>query len=180
VGCLTGLEPVTSGYLNWRSPDRLGKQNYEDLLIDDLPTHLARYFRIRPGPWAIGGLSMGGYGAMRLGLKYPERFASIWAHSSAFHIGQLVDQQFIPNVAGADVYTLATDLAKCATTPPLIGFDCGVGDELLEHNRAFHNHLESIGMAHHYAEHPGAHNWDYWDNHVHEALHQHAHVLGIA
>jgi putative tributyrin esterase len=88
----------------------------------------------------------------------------------------LVDQQFIPNVADADVYTLATGLAKCAT-PPLISFDCGVGDELLEHNRAFHTHLETIGRAHHYAEHPGGHNWD---THVQEALRQHAHVLGIA
>jgi putative tributyrin esterase len=169
----------TSGYLNWRSPDRLGKQNYEDLLIDDLPTHLARHFQIRPGPWAIGGLSMGGYGAMRLGLKYPDRFASIWAHSSAFHIGQLVDEQFIPNTADADVYTLATGLAK-STTHPLISFDCGVDDELIEHNRAFHTHLEAIGLAHHYAEHPGAHTWDYWDTHVQEALRQHAQALGVA
>jgi putative tributyrin esterase len=169
----------TSGYLNWQSHDRLGKQNYEDLLIQDLPAHLARHFQVRPGPWAIGGLSMGGYGAMRLGLKYPERFASIWAHSSAFHIGQLIDPVAIVDAADADVDILANRVVQLATRPA-IAFDCGVDDELLGYNRAFHAHLNQIGLAHHYAEHPGAHTWDYWDDHVRESLRQHARVLGIA
>ncbi|MEA2525633.1 MAG: putative tributyrin esterase [Thermomicrobiales bacterium] len=169
----------TSGYLNWRSHDRLGKQNYEDLLIDDLPAHLTRHFQVRPGSWAIGGLSMGGYGAMRLGLKYPDRFASIWAHSSAFHIGQLVEPSFVADTEDADVYVHADRVARMPTRPA-IAFDCGADDELIGHNRAFHAHLEALGLAHHYAEHPGGHTWDYWDTHVQEALRQHAQILGLA
>jgi S-formylglutathione hydrolase FrmB len=168
----------TSGYLNWRSHERLGKQLYEDFLIDDLPAHLTRHFQVRPGPWAIGGLSMGGYGAMRLGLKYPDRFASIWAHSSAFHIGKMVEAAAIVDAADADVDLHAGRVAKAGTAPE-VSFDCGVDDELLEYNRAFHAHLEAVGLAHHYAEHPGAHTWDYWDVHVQTALRQHARVLGI-
>ncbi|HWI66503.1 MAG TPA: alpha/beta hydrolase-fold protein, partial [Symbiobacteriaceae bacterium] len=57
---------------------------YEDFLIKDLYDHVNATFQVRPGPWAIGGLSMGGYGALRLGAKYPERFASVWAHSGAY------------------------------------------------------------------------------------------------
>jgi putative tributyrin esterase len=169
----------TSGYLNWRSGERLWRQHYEDFLIEDLPAHLGRHLQVRSGPWAIGGLSMGGYGAMRLGLKYPERFASIWAHSSAFHIGNLVDPAAVEDAADADVYPHANRVAQ-GTTRPAIAFDCGVDDELIGYNREFHAHLDKIGLAHHYAEHPGAHTWDYWDEHVREALTQHARVLGIA
>jgi len=169
----------TSGYLNWRAPERLGQQNYEDLLMRDIPAHLARHFNVRPGSWAIGGLSMGGYGAMRLGLKYPDRFASIWAHSSAFHIGQMATGDWFADPADADISTHARALANAATRP-VISFDCGLDDELLQYNRGFHRELDELGIAHHYAEHPGGHTWEYWDAHVQVALAQHARVLGIA
>ena len=61
---------------------------------------------------------------------------------------------------------------------PRLSFDCGTEDFLLEENRAFHTFLESIDLPHHYAEHPGAHTWEYWDAHVVTALAQHAEVLG--
>src|SRR5438874_12910260 len=48
---------------------------WERLVVDDLAAHVARTFRVREGKAAIGGLSMGGYGAIRLGLKYPDRYA---------------------------------------------------------------------------------------------------------
>jgi putative tributyrin esterase len=63
---------------------------------------------------------------------------------------------------------------------PVLSFDCGVDDELIEENRTFHAQLEEMGLAHHYAEHPGGHDWDYWDLHVQEALAQHAEVLGVS
>jgi S-formylglutathione hydrolase FrmB len=62
---------------------------------------------------------------------------------------------------------------------PVIAFDCGVDDQLIEENRAFHRHLEAIGPSHTYHEHTGGHTWDYWDLHVAEALEQHARVLGL-
>src|SRR3954466_1326967 len=55
---------------------------WERLVVDDVPANVARTFRVRPGRAAIGGLSMGGYGAIRLGLLHPDRYASIFAHSS--------------------------------------------------------------------------------------------------
>ncbi|MGB3305339.1 MAG: alpha/beta hydrolase family protein [Thermomicrobiales bacterium] len=169
----------TSGYVNWPSPERLGKQNYEDLLMEDIPAHVNRHFNARPGPWAIGGLSMGGYGSMRLALKYPERFASVWAHSSAFHIGNMMDDQFVLDRDDLDVFKLASKLAE-APGALEISFDCGVDDEnLIDHNRELHAHMDRIGLKHHYAEHPGAHTWDYWDDHVREALVQHARVFGV-
>jgi putative tributyrin esterase len=170
----------TSGYLNWETSDRLHKNRYEDLIVNDITAHLKRNFRVTEDKWAIGALSMGGYGSMRLGLKYADRFASIWSHSSAFHINNLVKPALVDpeSTATSNVFALADEIVR-QPTPPVISFDCGTDDELIQHNRAFHAHLDTIGLAHTYKEHPGGHTWDYWDDHVREALAQHVQVLGI-
>ena len=171
----------TSAYLNWKTSDRLNQHRYEDLLIRDIPNHVRHHFQAKEGPWAIGGLSMGGYGAMRLGLKYPERFCSIYAHSSAFRIVEAmndVDPALISDVEDASVYHHADALAK-REKRPVIAFDCGLDDRLLEHNRRFHEHLQGLNIEHCYAEYDGGHEWDFWDEHVHEALAQHAEVFGL-
>ena len=168
----------TSRYLNLPFHERFGLQRYEDLMIRDIPAEVKRMFQVQDGPWAIGGLSMGGYGALRIGMKHPDRFASIWAHSAGL---STLDQAFLSlldDPADASIYTHADRLAA-AGPAPTITFDCGVDDFLIEPNRALHTHLEKIGLAHSYFENPGAHTWDYWDNHVREALIQHAEVLGI-
>jgi S-formylglutathione hydrolase FrmB len=172
---------ASSGYLNWKAAGRLYRQRYEDMIMTDIAAHVKRHFNVSDGPWAIGGLSMGGYGAMRLGLKFPERFASIWAHSSAFHIHDVVpgDLLDVGGVEDADVFRHAGRLKASGATAPVISFDCGVDDELIGHNRDLHAHLDRLGLEHHYAEHPGAHTWDYWDLHVRDALEQHAQVLGV-
>lgn len=151
----------TSGYLNWKRSDRLHKHRYEDLLISDLPAHLRRHFRVADGPWAIGGLSMGGYGAVRLAMKYPDRFCSIHAHSSAFHFEELVDPALVEDAEDASVYRHAEVLAK-RPEQPVISFDCGIDDRLLEQNRRFHENLQALNIEHRYAEFPGGHEWEYW------------------
>lgn len=166
----------TSGYLNWKESGRLARGHYEDMIVVDIVDHVRRHFNVTPGPWAIGGLSMGGYGAMRLGLMHPELFASIWAHSSAFHIGETVDPGMVADYPGASVYRRAEEAAARGTSQ-VITFDCGVDDDLLDHNRKLHALMDELGLAHRYDEHPGAHTWDYWDEHVPKALAQHARVL---
>ena len=169
----------TSAYLNWKDAGRLGRQNYEDLIVTDIANHVRRHLNVTQGPWAIGGLSMGGWGALWLGLKHADRFASIWAHSSKldWQASQL-QLSMLANPEDVDIVSLATQVAT-RDRKPVIAFDCGVDDELIEENRAFHRHLESVGLDHHYAEHPGGHTWDYWDDHVREALVQHARALRI-
>lgn len=158
-------------------------ERYEDFVTGDLTRHVAATFRVRPGRAAIGGLSMGGGGSVRLGLKHPGLFASIWAHSSALPDAAQMRDRGIPDaqIAVDDVYAVAENLLRTLPRPslPRLSFDCGSEDFLLNQNRAFHAHLEGIGFPHRYSEHPGAHTWEYWDLHVREALRQHAEVLGI-
>ncbi|HEV2073116.1 MAG TPA: alpha/beta hydrolase family protein [Thermomicrobiales bacterium] len=169
----------TSAYLNWKAAGRLGRQNYEDLIIIDISDHVRRHLHVTDGPWAIGGFSMGGWGAMWLGLKYPDRFASIWSHSSKFNWRDSdLDFSMLAQPEDVDLPAYAERISMLEQKP-IISFDCGVDDQLIEENRDFHNHLEKIGLEHHYSEHPGGHTWVYWDDHVREALAQHARVLGL-
>ncbi|HXU70744.1 MAG TPA: alpha/beta hydrolase family protein [Polyangia bacterium] len=140
---------------------------WERMVVDDLPAHVARTFRVREGRAAIGGLSMGGFGAIRLGLKYPEKYVSIYAHSS-----KLVETGDDHDAA---VIAAQVDRKKM----PALAFDCGVDDYLIEHSRKFAATLKSLGVPHEYREHPGAHTWDYWEEHLPDALAHHKQVLGL-
>jgi putative tributyrin esterase len=156
---------------------------YEDLLVTDLWEHVNAVYATRPGaPWAIGGLSMGGYGALRLGLKYPEKYCSVFAHSSVIPPAAILRErqpELSPEqVSDMDCYRWAAEIDPARA--PRLGFDCGTEDSLLDQNRSFHDYLTAVGLPHSYAEHPGGHTWDYWDQHVQTALRQHAEVLGIA
>ncbi len=168
----------TGAYLDWIGHERIGKRNYESLIATDITNHVVRNFNVTDGPWAIGGLSMGGYGSMRLGLKYADRYKSIWSHSSKFEWEGITESRMFADPEDTDVRFHARNVAAMADKP-VITFDCGTEDQLLEENRRFHAYLDEIGLEHTYNEHPGGHEWDYWDTHVQAALAQHARVLGI-
>src|SRR3954471_20378468 len=61
-------------------------ERFEDFLVEDLMGWVEHAFPVRPGRESrvVGGLSMGGYGSMLLGLKHPDLFCSVGSHSSAF------------------------------------------------------------------------------------------------
>jgi len=164
---------------------------YESHIMDDVIGFVERFFPVvrERGGRVIGGLSMGGYGSMKLALKHPDVFCSVVSHSSAFSVVRRVsgdhprraemvrlfgeDPEGGPN----DIYHLAESLAP--DERPAVRFDCGSEDGLIEENRAFHAFLDELGFEHEYAEHPGSHNWAFWDEHVQEALAFHRRVLGI-
>jgi S-formylglutathione hydrolase FrmB len=168
-------------------------RRYEDMIVQDLWEHVNRTYPVRPDtPWAIGGLSMGGYGALRLGLKYPEQFASIFAHSSfipgptefAEWAAAAADNSWLQQVvrlnAAGDLDCQHWAGQAAQGTLPRLSFDCGTADQLLDQNRRFQDYLTAQAIPHSYAEHPGGHTWQYWDRHVRAALRQHAAVFGVA
>lgn len=160
--------------------NRSAHERYEDFILDDLLPACAEFFPVRQGRWAIGGYSMGGQGALSLGLKHPDRFASIYAHSSAIP-DRAILSEWMPDLTSAqlDEADLFAHATNCVARPdrPSIGLDCGTEDAILDHSRLFHAHLDRIGYDHHYAENPGGHTWDYWDIHLPHALQHHLAVL---
>jgi len=171
--------------------DGVDGPNYESYIIKDLIGFIDRTFptRAERAGRVIGGLSMGGYGALKLALKFPAVFVAANGHSGAYDVAASdAPPQETPEwrrIFGAhpaggndDVYALADRLAPA--TAPALRIDCGVDDFLLDSNRRLHAHLAARGIAHEYVEFPGAHTWEYWDAHVPEALAFHARHLGIA
>jgi enterochelin esterase-like enzyme len=122
----------------------------------------------------IAGLSMGGFGALRLAGKYPQRFLAAAGHSSVTEAAQM-DVLMAENRAGwasAPVDNSVLAALQGAHGPlPALRFDCGRGDALLlEANRQLHAELQAAGIAHEYAEHDGGHDWTYWSKHLADTL----------
>jgi S-formylglutathione hydrolase FrmB len=169
------------------SCDAVNGPAYQSAFVKDLVPFIDRTFHVRAekAGRCIGGLSMGGYGAIKLALQYPELFVSAHGHSGTYDFGhgfrdeereaQLILGDYVQGGGPNDCYKLA---AACKN-PPALRIDCGVDDFILEHSRQFHAHLEKLGIPHEYAEFPLGHGWAYWDLHIQEALDFHARHLGM-
>lgn len=124
---------------------------------------------------AIAGLSMGGYGALRLGAKYPDRFCAISAHSAITDIAEmgLFTEEPVSEYAAAgspdDLSPLRLLLHNRDRLPP-VRFDCGTDDPLLKGNRRLHAELEQAAIPHLYQEFHGGHTWSYWQEHLADTL----------
>lgn len=164
-----GLWGDGSGYLPHREAD------YAKWIVEEVP---AIAEMVAPAtvsaPRFIAGLSMGGYGALRLGAVYAEKYAGISGHSSITDYQQMRDFIEEPlsafDLTGGEPPTvLEAMVAKRGQLPP-IRFDCGTEDSLIEINRTLHRQLDENGIAHHYEEFQGAHTWEYWNEHLVDTL----------
>jgi S-formylglutathione hydrolase FrmB len=164
-----GLWGDGSGYVPHAHAD------YERWIADDLPACLRELFpSLDPEQFFLAGLSMGGFGALRLGLKYADRVAGISAHSSVTNVTNL--SRFIPYPpsaflqAGEEDVDLLHWAKKNREHLPPIRFDCGTEDSLLEDNRTLDRALTALHIPHEYQEFPGGHDWPYWTEHVRHTL----------
>lgn len=162
---------------------------FETLITRDLICFVDRTFHTVPTREGrvVAGLSMGGYGALKLALKHPDLFCAAVSHSGAVEIASHVSSEnpealsiFGASAAGGteDVFALAKN--SDPDTRPAVRFDCGTDDFLIEHNRRLHTHLDDIAYPHEYVEHPGAHDWRYWDDHIQETIVFFANELGLS
>lgn len=165
-----GLRGDGSGYL--RHPDT----DCEKWIVDDVPGCVTEVVpQLGAGsPIFIAGLSMGGYGSLRLGAKYPRRFRGISAHSAVTTTDRLA--QIIGELpAGGDAEG-AMDLEilhwvrENRTILPALRLDCGADDPLIEDNRRLHGDLTRLDVPHVFAEFEGEHSWTYWREHLAETL----------
>jgi S-formylglutathione hydrolase FrmB len=185
-------EADTSFYVNSKD----GRVHYEDFFIRDFIPQMEKKFRLtgtRAGR-AIGGVSMGGYGALRFAFKYPQMFVSVAAHMPALleqlpngaanagfnaffgsAFGRPVDEAFWKantpfvyarsrNLNGLKIY------ADCGSSDDY-GFDAGTRqlDKLLTQRR----------VPHTIAIYPGQHDWQFVAQHLQTALQFQARALGL-
>lgn len=129
----------------------------------------------------VAGLSMGGYGALKLGLSFPERYAAAASLSGAVDVNRLATEGFggdISNVfsdpeavkgSSADLFALAERAADRQDIPMLYQY-CGTEDFLYDDNVRFRDHLRKLQINSTYVEEPGTHEWGCWDRQIERVL----------
>ena len=173
-----GLRGDAAGYL--RHGDGV---DFEQWIVREVPLAVREAVpSLAPDvPRFVAGLSMGGFGALRIGARYASEFRGIAAHSAITHVSQM--RQFVEEDPAAfghpasDAAALDAIVAAGDALPPL-RFDCGRDDQLIEENRELHRALHARGIPHAYEEHPGGHEWPYWETHIEDTLRFFARCLG--
>jgi S-formylglutathione hydrolase FrmB len=136
----------------------------------------------------LAGLSMGGYGAFKLALTHPQRYAAAASLSGALDIRAVVNPRSDRNnkiwleemctvfgdlgkVPGSkhDLITLAKKVAKGPIKPRLYQC-CGTEDMLHTDNIRFRDAIRKFPLDLTYEEGPGEHNWAYWDKMIQSVL----------
>jgi putative tributyrin esterase len=137
----------------------------------------------------VAGLSMGGYGAFKLALTHPDRYAAAASLSGAVDIREVVrekrndplnkawlvgmrnvfgDLKKVPN-SQHDLFTLAKKVAKGKVKPRLFQC-CGTEDFLYPDNVRFRDAVHKLPLDLTYEEGPGEHNWTFWDQMIQDVL----------
>lgn len=147
----------------------------EQWIVEEVPAAVEEIVSSveQDSPLFIGGLSMGGFGALRLGAKYADRFKAISAHSSITHLRELlpfVEEPLEEQSTVPDEHSVLDMMKRSADKLLPLRFDCGLQDGLLAFNRRLHQGLLEADIRHTYEELPGDHNWDYWAVHVESTL----------
>jgi putative tributyrin esterase len=164
-----GLWGDGSGYFRHREAD------FEGWIVEEVPAAAREAAQevTEQSALFINGLSMGGFGALRLAAKFSDRFRGAGGHSSITRFDQF--KLFVEEpleafgCAREDQSVLETMLRNRERLPPL-RFDCGSEDLLIEHNRELSRELKKAGIPHTYEEFSGGHSWPYWETHLADML----------
>lgn len=159
---------------------------YESFLIKEFIPHIDSLYRTIPSSQTrtLMGLSMGGFGAMIMGIKHPDIFSSIISMSGALRdsatfvvlpqekYNRLFAKVYGPQLKAQDRITehwklncpfYLIDSVNAASLRMMNWYiDCASGDSLYPVNEVFHEYLMNNQIPHEFHTRPGEHNWKYW------------------
>ena len=169
---------------SWYTDTAYGK-NYFTYVTEELPQKMSEFFAsyssAREDNLVIG-LSMGGYGALKCALTYPEKYCFCGSLSGSLDVTRknraynLEEWRSIFGFGIKDASVLegsAHDLfalAKSGADFPKIFLWCGTEDSLIDINHKFSMHLDNLKIAHTFTFSEGDHSWKWWDMHLKNAL----------
>lgn len=166
--------------------DMASGYNYWSFISEELPAIVADLFPVstkREDTFAAG-LSMGGYGALKLALRRPDRFAAAVSLSAvadihrwySFHMAGSPEAKWVfgeeedIDKNGNNLLLLADSAVK-SPAPPRIMQICGTEDFLYEDNQTLRKHLQNLNFPEYkYCEGPGVHCWEFWDQWIQTGL----------
>lgn len=173
---------------SWYTDTAYGAK-YFTFIAEELPEVCRSYFRgmsDKREDNIVAGLSMGGYGALKIALTYPERYGYVASLSGALDItrkGRVCDLEAWRGIFGFDLkdpaelentrhdlFYLTRENEKNARPFPKTYLWCGTEDSLITVNRLYRDLLNELAIPHLYEESTGTHNWKYWDEKIINAL----------
>lgn len=177
-----------SFYLNGKGTGRA----YETFVGVELPDYCTKTFGFsdKPEDNFIGGLSMGGFGAIHTALKYPERFGKMFGLSSAMiqydiagmkpgEKNEIADYDYYLQVFGNLEHLdtsennpdyLIREKKKRGEKIQPVFMACGTEDFILKNNRVFRDFLNSQNVDLTYYESEGIHDWKFWNQYLEPAI----------
>jgi S-formylglutathione hydrolase FrmB len=167
---------LNGGQHSWYHDRRSGR--WASMILDDAIPDAIRRFHARPGRIAIGGISMGGYGALHLAALRPQEFCAVGGHSAALYESYKASAPVAfdnaADFARNDVFKAARK-GRFHRMP--VWIDGGSEDAFHNADAAFVSVLRARGVGVNYRVWPGAHTASYWRAHMGEYLRFYASAL---
>lgn len=154
---------------------------YFTYISEELPTIVSNLFHISndPNKTYMAGLSMGGYGALKCGLRHPEKYKAVASFSGAVDIRKGIESSHWAltqkETIGAfgnrlnpndDIRQLVSKAAKENIQLPFIYLTCGLNDSLYEMNQDLRKQMDFLHIPYIYEEWAGGHEWPFWDKSI--------------
>ncbi len=162
--------------------DMASGPRYWTFISEELPQIVRSFFPVsdRREESFVAGLSMGGYGAFKMALRNPGRFAAAGSFSGALTLDWMRSKKdrkletssiFGKNLKPCDdLLRISQGLARSGKPRPRLYLSCGTEDFLHQENLKMKSHLEKLGYKLTYSERPGMHEWGFWDVEIQKFL----------
>lgn len=165
------------GFSSWYIDSPLDSTVLFDTYISkEVPAYIDAHYNTvnsRKGR-AITGLSMGGHGGLYLGFKHADQFGACGSMSGGVDMRPFpknwdISKRIGDSASYADNwknYSVTTIIEQKPKDSLAIIIDCGTEDFFYKVNKALHQKMLDLKIAHDYIERPGQHDWPYWANAV--------------
>ncbi|WP_310601672.1 alpha/beta hydrolase [Anaerosporobacter sp.] len=186
--CVVLPSGENSFYLDGEATGR----KYGTFIGEELPLFVQRILRVSSDRQDnfIGGLSMGGFGAIHTALQFPNRFGKLFAFSSALIVSEVMKmEEGGGNAVANEAYfrlmfgkeellehgdsnpeELVRRIKEQNAPMPEMYLACGTEDFLIQENRHFHEFLQKKEVEHVYHESKGAHDFVFWNEYLEPAV----------
>lgn len=179
-GCTVIMPGVNRSYYT----DMSYGLDYFSYVTQELPNLCSRFLKFNTDPEKtfVAGLSMGGYGALKCALTFPERYSKVVSLSGVTDIQRrlrdpAMTPELIREMQGVfgeqlqvepqdDIYALAAKLLQDGRKQPSLLACCGSEDPFVQMNREFARYMSTTAFNYRYVETPGTHDWRFWEQHL--------------
>ncbi|MDO5747958.1 MAG: alpha/beta hydrolase family protein [Actinomycetaceae bacterium] len=176
-----------SGYRSFWINQALGMR-VRDWVTEELPRFIKRTFDVDTSRERtyIGGMSMGGFGAVYLALQRPDLYGHVFSLSGVLDVNDSIGRKSLPgfyhtSLGGADpkgteydlLASVCTYADKCAhhgVTTPDMAILCGTEDSLLNQSQRFCQSARTAGVTVYEDYRPGEHDYKYWTPALYHAM----------